>query len=58
MKPVVAGTIAAVAIIAAFVAGSFIEIESDGDISLAVEEESKLEQAAEEVGEAVDAVQN
>ncbi|MEM9013097.1 MAG: hypothetical protein AAGE18_17895 [Pseudomonadota bacterium] len=53
MKPIVTGALVAAALIAAFVAGSFIEIERDGDISLDVESEGPAEQLGEQVDEAI-----
>ncbi|MEM7508612.1 MAG: hypothetical protein AAF415_17915 [Pseudomonadota bacterium] len=52
MKPIVTGGIAAAAIIVAFIAGSMIEIESDGDISLDTASDGPIEQIGEEIDEA------
>ena len=52
MKPVYTGLIAGAAVVVAFVAGSMIEIESDGDISIGVEQEGPIEQLGESIDEA------
>lgn len=53
MKPVFAGALAFFALGAAFVAGSFIEIESDGDIAI-----ETTEGPAEQIGSAIDQATN
>ena len=50
MNSTTKGIVAAVAVIVAFAAGTMIEFESDGDITLKVETEGP----AEKIGEAID----
>ncbi|MBY8974385.1 hypothetical protein KHP62_01110 [Rhodobacteraceae bacterium NNCM2] len=54
MKPLTVGIIAACAIIAAFIAGSFIEIESDGDVTIDSASDGPLEQAGEALDKATE----
>lgn len=57
MKPVFVGSVAAAAIVVAFIAGSFVEIEEDGSVEIKVEEQGPLESLGEEVDEAVDEIE-
>lgn len=53
MNRTMTGIVAAIAIIAAFAAGSMIEFESDGDINLNIESDGPAEQIGEAVDQAV-----
>ena len=54
MNATTTGVIAAAAIIIAFVAGTMIEFESDGDITLSIEKEGPLEQLGEKIDQAAE----
>ncbi len=58
MNPILAGGIAATAIVVAFAAGTMIEIEPDGDVSIDIEQEGPVEQLGEKIDETINDVSN
>ena len=54
MKPVVIGSIAAAAVVVAFVAGSMMDIDADGAITISTDIDGQAEQLGEAVDQAIE----